>query len=47
MCKGKKFRIYADLLRFQSRIMDPIQIVILMRSIIPFFIHPSHVLTLV
>ena len=45
--QSKKFRIYADLLRFQSRVMDPIYIVILMRSIIPFFIHPSHVLALV
>ena len=42
----KKPRTYDDLLRFQSRVMDPIHIAILMRSINPFFVHSSHVLTL-
>ena len=43
MCKGCQPRIYADLLRFQSRVNDPIHI-ILMRSMIPFFIHSFWVL---
>ena len=43
-------RIYADLLRFQTRVKDPkdpIHIIILVKSIIPFFIHSFHVLILV
>ena len=38
--------IYADLLRFQSRVKNLIQI-ILMKRIILFFIHSYHVLTFV
>ena len=43
-------RIYADLLRFQTRVndpKDPVYIIILVKSIIPFFIHSFHVLILV
>ena len=47
MCKGSQTKIYTDLLRFQSKVKDPIHIAILMKSIIPFFIHSFHVLTLV
>ena len=36
MCKGSHPRIYADLLRFQSRVKDPIHIIILMKSIFHF-----------
>ena len=39
-------RIYADLLRLQSRVKDPKGIIILMKIIIPFFIYSFHVLTL-
>ena len=46
-CKSSQPRIYADLLRFQSRVTDTIHITILMKSIIPFFIRSSHVFTLV
>ena len=44
MCKASQPRIYVDLLRFQSRVKDPVHIIILMESIIPFFIHSFHVL---
>ena len=40
-------RIYADLLGFQSRVKDPIHIIMLMKSIIAFFNHFFHALTLV
>ena len=50
MCKVSQPRIYSDLLRFQSRVKDPIDIItviiILMKSIIPFFIHSFYLLTL-
>ena len=46
MCKVSQPRIYPDLLRFQSRVKDPIHIIILM-NIITFFIHFFHLLTLV
>ena len=47
MSKGSQPRVYADLLRFYSRVKDTILIVTLMKSMIPFFIHSFHVLTLV
>ena len=47
MRKGSQLRIYADLVRFQSRVKGPMHITILMKSIILFFIHSFHVLTLV
>ena len=47
MCKCSQLRIYADLLIYQSRATDPIHIIILMQSIIPFFIPSFHVLTVV
>ena len=46
MCKGSQSRIYADLLRFQPRVNDPLHVIILMKNIIPFFNHFFHVLTL-
>ena len=46
MCKGIQSRIYADFPGFQSRVKDPIYIIILIESIIPFLIHSFHVLTL-
>ena len=46
MCKGNQAKIYADLLSFQSKVKDPIHIVILKKSIIPFFIYSFHVLRL-
>ena len=42
--KGSLPRISADLLKLQSRIKESIHIIILMKSIIPFFIHSFHVL---
>ena len=47
MCKSNQPRIYADLLKFQSRAQDSVLIIILTMSIIPFFIHSFHVLALV
>ena len=49
MWKGSQPRIYTDLLRFQSRVKDPMHIImiILMKSVIPFFINSFHVLLLV
>ena len=47
MCKGSQPKIYADLLRFQSRVKDPIHIIILMQSIILFLILSFHVFALV
>ena len=47
MRKGSQPRIYADLLRFQSSVKDPIYITILMKSIIRFFICSFLVVTLV
>ena len=44
--KGSRGRIYADLLSFKSGVKDPLHTIILMKSIIPFFIHFYHVLTL-
>ena len=46
ICKGSQPRIYADLLRFQSGVKDPIHTIILMKSIIPFFTRSFHVLFL-
>ena len=44
VCKGSQPRgVYADLLRFQSRVEDSIHI-ILMKSMNPFFIPSFHVL---
>ena len=45
ICKGSQPRIYADLIRFQSRLRDSIHIIIFMKSIIPFLIYSFHVLT--
>ena len=40
-------RIYADLIRFQSRVKDLLHITILVKSIILFFIHCFNVLTFI
>ena len=45
MCEGSQPRTYTDLFRFQSRVKEPIHIIILMKSIIQVFIHTFHVLT--
>ena len=47
MCKGTQSRIYADLLRFQSKVKNPIHIIILTRRRIQFFTHSFHILRLV
>ena len=47
MYKVSQSRIFADLLRFQPRVKSPIHMIILMKSIMPFFNHSFHVLALV
>ena len=45
MCKGSQPRNFDDLFRLKPRAKDPIHIIKLMKSIIPFFIHSIPVLT--